>query len=58
VRNERDDLASRLNEACTRARSGKKGFFGPISTQYEQAGDTRNAERKKPGRKTAAPATK
>ena len=51
LRNERDDLALRLNEVCTRARSGMKGFFGPNSSQYEQVGGTRAVERKKPQRK-------
>ena len=51
LRNERDDLALKLNEVCTRARSGIKGFFGPNSSQYEQVGGTRAVERKKPQRK-------
>ena len=53
LRNERDDLALRLNEVCTRTRSGIKGFFGPNSSQYEQVGGTRAVERKKPQRKGA-----
>ena len=51
LRNERDDLAVKVNELCTRARSGMKGFFGPNSSQYEQAGGTRAIERKKGSRK-------
>ena len=51
LRNERDDLALKVNELCTRARSGMKGFFGPNSSQYEQAGGTRAIERKKGSRK-------
>ena len=51
LRNERDDLSLKLNEICTRARSGMKGFFGPNSSQYEQVGGTRAVERKKPQRK-------
>lgn len=51
LRNERDDLSVKLNEICTRARSGMKGFFGPNSSQYEQAGGTRAIERKRPQRK-------
>ncbi|MBI4326534.1 MAG: hypothetical protein HY674_14905 [Chloroflexi bacterium] len=52
LKNDRDDLALKLNELCTRARSGMKGFFGPNSSQYEQAGGTRAIERKKPARKS------
>ena len=52
LRNARDDLARKLNEVNTRARSGMKGFFGPNSTQYEQAGGTRASERKAPTRQT------
>jgi len=51
LRNDRDDHAVKLNEFCTRARSGIRGFYGPDSTQYEQVGGTRVSERKKPGRK-------
>jgi hypothetical protein len=55
LRNERDDLAVKVNELCTRARSGMKGFFGPNSSQYEQAGGTRAVERKMGIRKPAKP---
>jgi len=51
LRNDRDDQAVKLNEICTRARSGIRGFYGPDSTQYEQVGGTRASERKKPQRK-------
>ena len=51
LRNTRDDLSKKLNEVNTRARSGMKGFFGPNSSQYEQAGGTRASERKAPTRK-------
>ncbi|HLP65892.1 MAG TPA: hypothetical protein VK181_00080 [Rhizobium sp.] len=54
LRNQRDDLARKLNEICTRARSGLKGFYGPNSSQYEQAGGKRAIERKSPKRKAAA----
>ena len=54
LRNERDDLAVKINELCTRARSGMKGFFGPNSSQYEQAGGTRAIERKRGSRKAKA----
>lgn len=52
LRNERDDLAIKLNAHCTRARSGIKGYFGENSTEYEQAGGTRTAERKRTGRRS------
>ena len=55
LRNERDDLALKLNGHTTRARSGIKGYFGENSTEYEQAGGTRTAERKRTGRKGKAP---
>jgi len=58
LRNERDALAHKLMEICTRARSGMKGFFGPNSDQYEQAGGTRTIARKKPSRKAAVAPTK
>jgi hypothetical protein len=46
--NERsDDLAALV----TRARSGFRAFYGPDSTQYEQAGGTRASDRKRPARK-------
>ena len=51
LRNDRDDQTAELNELCTRARSGIRGFYGPDSTQYEQVGGTRASERKKPQRK-------
>jgi hypothetical protein len=54
LRNDRDDLAAKVKELCTRARSGMKGFFGPNSSQYEQAGGTRAIERKKGSRKPRA----
>ena len=58
LRNEREALARKLQEVCVRARSGMKGFFGPNSDQYEQAGGTRAIARKKPGRKPAVAPTK
>jgi hypothetical protein len=58
LRNQRDDLARKLNEVCTRARAGLKGFYGVNSSQYEQAGGTRAIERKSPTRKAAATSTK
>jgi hypothetical protein len=57
LRNDRDDQAGKLNELCTRARSGIRGFYGADSTQYELAGGTRASERKKPQRKPASSPT-
>ena len=56
LRNRRDDLTAKINSACTRARSGIKGYFGEDSTEYELAGGTRASERKKTGPRTK-PAT-
>lgn len=49
--NETNTQALAVSEAVTRARSGFRAFFGPDSTQYEQAGGTRRSERKRPTRK-------
>lgn len=49
--NETNTQALAVSEAVTRARSGFRAFFGPDSTQYEQAGGTRRSERKRPARK-------
>jgi hypothetical protein len=47
---------SELAGITTRARSGFRAFYGPDSTQYEQAGGTRASERKRPSKKkTPAP---
>lgn len=56
LRNQRDDLALRLNDNCTRARAGIKGYFGTNSTEYELAGGTRASERQKAGPRAKAPA--
>jgi hypothetical protein len=48
-RNQRDELTLKLNGACTRTRSGIKGYFGENSTEYEIAGGIRASERKKTG---------
>jgi hypothetical protein len=45
------DEAIALNALNTRARGGIRAFFGPNSTQYEQVGGTRSADRKRPTRK-------
>jgi hypothetical protein len=49
--NDTNGQAVAVSEAITRARSGFRAFFGPDSTQYEQAGGTRRSERKRPARK-------
>ena len=46
--NETDEQANALGGAVTRARSGFRAVYGPNSTQYEQAGCTRQSERKRP----------
>lgn len=56
LRNTRDELVAKLSENCSRARAGFKSFYGPNSSQYEQAGGTRKSERKKPARKSTAAA--
>jgi hypothetical protein len=56
LRNTRDELIAKLSENCARARAGFKSFYGPNSSQYEQAGGTRKSERKKPARKSATTA--
>ncbi|MBP9900748.1 MAG: hypothetical protein V9H26_28695 [Verrucomicrobiota bacterium] len=47
----RDDAAAALNGYNTRALSAIRGIFGPESSEYDQAGGTRNSERKTPTRK-------
>lgn len=49
--NQRDATNKALQQLTTRALSGVRGFFGPDSDEYEQAGGTRTSERKKPTRK-------
>ena len=51
--NTRDAKNATLTELPTRALSGIRGFFGPDSSQYEQAGGTRRSERKPRTRKKA-----
>jgi len=58
LRNLRDDVAKKLNETNTRARSGIKGYFGGNSSQYDQVGGTRTSERAKGGRKPKPTETK
>jgi hypothetical protein len=40
-----------ISNIVTRARSGVRAFYGPNSTEYEQVGGTRTADRKRPTRK-------
>jgi hypothetical protein len=49
--NELNAQAAELANITTRARSGFRAFYGPDSTQYEQAGGTRASERKRPSSK-------
>jgi hypothetical protein len=46
--NETDEQANALGGVVTRAKSGFRAVYGPNSTQYEQAGGTRQSERKRP----------
>jgi hypothetical protein len=49
-----NELGSKTNELAginTRARSGFRAVYGPDSSQYEQAGGTRQSERKRPTKK-------
>lgn len=48
------DKAKQLSKLTTRGRSGMRGYFGPDSTEYEQAGGTRSSDRKNPTRKPKA----
>ena len=52
--NETNGRSAAVTEINTRARAGIRGFFGPDSTQYEQAGGTRRSERKPRARKPPA----
>ncbi len=49
--NDTNTRAESVGTIITRARSGFRAFFGPDSTQYEQAGGTRASDRKRPDRK-------
>ena len=49
--NERNDCAVTAAELVTRIRSAFRGFYGPNSKQYEQAGGTRTDNRKTAARK-------
>ncbi len=46
--NQSNDKLSTISSVASRARSGFRAFFGPDSSQYEQAGGTRTSERKRP----------
>jgi hypothetical protein len=51
---EGDDVSALI----TRARSGIRAVFGPDSNQYEQAGGTRQSERKRTARKPKSDGSK
>ncbi len=53
--NELNEQTNELASIITRARSGFRAFYGPGSTQYEQAGGTRASERKRPSSKKPVP---
>jgi hypothetical protein len=44
--NDANGQAKALGQVITRARTGFRAFYGPDSTQYEQAGGKRASERK------------
>lgn len=44
--NSTNERAATVNSYVTRALSGVRAVFGPDSTQYEEAGGTRQSERK------------
>ena len=50
--NQLHDDAKQLSKISTRARAGFRATYGPDSSQYEQAGGTRESERKRTGRKS------
>lgn len=49
--NELEERTTELASIRTRALSGFRAVFGPNSTQYEQAGGTRQSEVRRPARK-------
>lgn len=49
--NELGGMAAEVASIVTRARSGFRAVYGPDSTQYEQAGGTRNSDRQRPSKK-------
>ncbi len=49
--NELEEHTNELAAIRTRAMSGFRAVFGPDSTQYEQAGGTRQSEIRRPSRK-------
>ena len=53
--NDLNEQTDDLSNIITRARSGFRAFYGPDSTQYEQAGGTRASERKRPSAKKTPP---
>lgn len=55
--NEINAQASELANINTRALSGYRAFYGPDSSQYEQAGGTRSSERRRPKAKPKPPSS-
>lgn len=50
--NQLHDNSNQLSRIAARARAGFLATYGPDSSQYEQAGGTRESERKRTGRKS------
>ena len=53
ISNDLDELVAALASVRTRALSGVRAIFGPDSTQYEQAGGTRQSEIRRTARSSA-----
>lgn len=49
--NDTNGKAEAVESISIRTRGGFRAFYGPNSTQYEQAGGTRASDRKRPTRK-------
>lgn len=51
LQNQLDDDEAELREISRRMLAAAEAYYGPDSSQYEQAGGTRLRDRKRPGRK-------
>ena len=54
IRDTRDNKARDLRAVVTRFRSAARGYYGPDSVEYGQAGGTRESARRSPNRKAKA----
>ena len=54
IRDTRDNKARDLRAVVTRFRSAARGYYGPDSAEYGQAGGTRESARRSPNRKAKA----